>query len=250
MAWRSVFAANARVLGLAVLALAPVAGASVAAAPELTLLTPANGATVVHSGALATPPTLGWRIDWRDAPAAGSVLVVVRVGTDAPLTQNVSENTFACTVRSASCRTSFKPNRVHAGTNYWRVRLAGSVRATSETWSFVSVRQGSTPTGPDRVKPRVRALPGVAQRGQTAFFAARVADDRRVARLRAALLRRGHEVVRAAATFRTVAWARAQTLYTNRPLSRGLAAGAYRLCVTAWDRAGNNGRSCAAYRVR
>jgi hypothetical protein len=212
-------------------------------------VTPANGATVISSPELGLGATFGWRFDWRDAPASGTVLVVVRTGTDPDLTQNVVENRFACPVRSASCTTSFKPNRVYSGQYYWRVSLSGAVRATSETWSFLGVRRGGAGVR-DRTKPRVRALSGIAQRGQTAFFGARAGDDRGIVRLRASLLRRGHEVARATAAFRPVAWTRRQMLYTRRPLSRALAAGGHSLCVTAWDRAGNAARSCAPYRVR
>ena len=225
------------------------AGGLQAPGSPVTLVTPANGATVVHSPELGLGATFGWRIDWRDAPDGGTVLVVVRTGTDPDLTQNVIENTFACPVRSASCKTSFKSNRVYSGRYYWRVSLAGAMRATSETWSFIGIRRGGA-AGRDRTKPRVRALGGLAQRGQTAFFAARAGDDRGIVRLRAVLLRRGRELARAAAAFRPVTWARRQTLYSSRPLSRGLAAGRYQLCVTAWDRAGNAARSCAPYRVR
>lgn len=229
--------------------LSAAARGSQAAGPEIVLVTPGNGITVLNSAELGFGPTFGWRIDWRDAPATGTVLLTVRIGTDPALTQNVAENTFSCPVRSASCRTSFRPNRVYSGRYYWRVSLGGAARASSATWSFVGVRQGGT-GGADRTKPRVQALGGVAQRGQTAFFSARAADDRGVVRLRAALTRRGHELARVSAAFRPVIWTRPQTLFSNRPLPRGLAAGAYRLCVTAWDRAGNAARSCAPYRVR
>ena len=212
-------------------------------------MTPADGATVLTSEVLGSGPTLGWRILWGDTAATGTVVTTIRTATDQALTQNAAQNTFTCRVRGADCRTHFRPNRVYSGRYYWRVSLGGAVNATSQTWSFVGVRQGGG-VGADTVKPRVRALSGVAQRGQTAFFSARVGDDRGVLRLRAALTRRGHELARATAPFRPVTWERRQTLFSNRPLPRGLAAGAYRLCVTAWDRAGNAGRSCAGYRVR
>lgn len=236
---------------LPLLALAPFALTPSAAvlAPEVALLTPANGATVVQSGELGTAPTFGWRIDWGDAPAGGPVLVSLRIATDPGLTQNASESTFACPARDVTCRTSFKPNRVYQGTNYWRVTVAGAVRAVSETRSFIGVRQGGA-FGPDRSKPRVLALSGVAQRGQTAFFSARADDDRRVLRLRATLMRDGREYARATGTYRPVSWSRRQTLYSNGPLPRRFAAGAYRLCMTAWDRAGNAARSCVPYRLR
>lgn len=242
----------AAVLRFAVVALAlsPAAGAALPqATTEVALLTPASGATVVQWGELGTAPTFGWRIDWGDAPAGGPVVVSLRIATDPGLTQNASENTFACPVRDVNCRTSFKPNRIYQGTYYWRVTVAGAVRAASETRSFTGVRQGGG-SGPDRSKPRVLALTGVAQRGQTAFFSARADDDRGVLRLRATLMRNGREYARATGTYRPVSWSRRQTLYSSGPLRRGFPGGAYRLCITAWDRAGNAARSCVPYRLR
>jgi hypothetical protein len=229
--------------------LAAAAGGSRGAVPGVALVTPADGATVLTSAALGSGPTLGWRVDWGDAPPGGTVVTTIRTATDPALTQNAAENTFSCQARSAGCRTHFKPNRVYAGRYYWRVTLSGAIVATSQTWSFVGVRRGDG-AGPDRAKPRVRALAGVAQRGQTAFFSVRVGDDRGTVRLRAALTRGGHELARATAPFRPVAWGRPQTLFSNRPLPRGLARGVYRLCVTAWDRAGNSARGCVPYRLR
>ncbi|MFL5929755.1 MAG: hypothetical protein ACJ75P_00730 [Gaiellaceae bacterium] len=231
------------------LVLAAAAGGTRAAGPEVALVTPADGATVLTSAVLGSGPTLGWRVAWGDAPAGPPVVTTIRVATDPALTQNAAENTFTCAARSAGCPTHLRPNRVYAGRYYWRVSLSGAVNATSPTWSFVGVRQGGG-AGRDRAKPRVRALAGVAQRGQTAFFSARTADDRGTVRLRATLTRDGHELARATAPFRAVTWARRQTLFSNRTLPRGLAPGAYRLCVTAWDRAGNSARGCAPYRLR
>ena len=230
------------------LALSPAAGAAL---PQAT--------TESRSSHPPTAPPWSSRVSSRQhRPSAGGSTgvtprrgrwVVLRIATDPGLTQNASENTFTCTVRDVNCRTSFKPNRLYQGTYYWRVSVAGAVRALSETRSFTGVRQGGA-SGPDRSKPRLQALGGVAQRGQTAFFSARAGDDRGVVRLRASLLRGDREFVRAAGTYRPVSWSRRQTLYSNGPLRRGLRPGAYRLCVTAWDRAGNAARSCARYRVR
>jgi hypothetical protein len=229
--------------------LAAAAGGSRAAAPEVTLVTPADGASALTSAALDSGPTLGWRIVWGDVPPGGVAVTTIRIATDEALTQNATENTFSCQARSGGCRTHFKPNRLYSGRYYWRVSLSGAINAASPTWSFVGIRQGGG-AGADKIKPRVRVLSGVAQRGQTAFFSARVGDDRGLVRLRATLTRGGHELARATAPFRPVTWERRQTLFSNRPLPRGLAAGAYRLCVTAWDRAGNSARGCAPYRLR
>jgi hypothetical protein len=235
---------------IALTALSLLSHPNAAATSEISLLTPANGTTIVHTGELGSAPTFGWRIDWRDAPAGGSVVIVLRTASDPDLTVNAVENTFSCRVRDVNCTTSFRPNRVYAGRYYWRVTVGGAVRAASDTWSFTGVKRGGGTTGPDRAKPRVRALAGTAKRGQTPFFAARVGDDSGVVRLRATLVHKGHEVARGAAAFRPVAWAHKVTLYSRRTLSRAIARGAYMLCVTAWDRAGNAARDCAPYTVR
>jgi hypothetical protein len=235
---------------IALAALSLLSDSHAAAGAEVALLTPVNGATIVHTGELGSAPTFGWRIDWRDAPAGGSVVIVLRTASDPALTLNAVENTFSCRVRDANCTTSFRPNRVYAGRYYWRVTVVGAVRAASETWSFTGIERGGGTTTPDRAKPRVRALAGTAKRGQTAFFSAKVGDDSGVVRLRATLVRDGHEVARGAAAFRPVAWANKVTLYSRRPLARAIARGAYALCMTAWDRAGHAARDCAPYTVR
>jgi hypothetical protein len=235
---------------IALAALSLLSDSHAAAGADVALLTPANGATIAHSGELGSAPTFGWRIDWRDAPAGGSVVIVLRTASDPALTLNAVENTFSCRVRDANCTTSFRPNRVYAGRYYWRVTVGGAVRAASETWSFTGIERGGGTTAPDRAKPRVRALAGTAKRGQTAFFSAKVGDDSGVVRLRATLVRRGHEVARGAGAFRPVTWANKVTLYSRRPLARAIARGAYAFCVTAWDRAGHAARDCAPYTVR
>jgi hypothetical protein len=245
-----VLAAALRLAVATALALLVVGNATAPAARQaagVTLLAPANGAKVVNVGHLGSQPPFVWRVD--TPPAPGPVVIVLRTATDAALTQNANENVFSCPGTNLNCRTTFRPNRIYQGTWYWRVTVSGGVDGTSETWSFTGVRQGGG-RGPDRVKPKVRALAGVAQRGQTAFFAAKAGDDSGVVRLRAALLRGGHEVARAQAPFRAVRWSRRQTLFSSKPLARGLSTGHYRLCVTAWDRAGNAARGCAPYRVR
>jgi hypothetical protein len=234
---------------LVLTALSPL-GHQTVASPGVSLLTPANGATVVHTGQLGSAPTFGWRIDWASAPAGGPVVIVLRTASDPALTLNATENTFSCRVRDVNCTTSFRPNRIYSGAYYWRVSVRGAVQAASETWSFTGIRRGGVPTGPDRVKPRVQALTGVAQRGQTPFFTARIDDDSGLARVRATLMRKGHEVARGSAAFRAVSWLHKQTLYARRPLARRIVRGAYTLCVTAWDRAGNSARDCTPYRVR
>ena len=109
-------------------------------------------------------------------------------------------------------------------------------------------------TGPrdelDRKRPSVRALAGSASRGRRALFLARVSDNSGEARLDAQLTHRGVPVVEGKATFAPATWAARRGIRSTRPLSRRLPSGSYRLCVTAWDRAGNRSQSCARYRVR
>ena len=70
------------------------------------------------------------------------------------------------------------------------------------------------------------------------------------ARLRAVLSYRTLPVLDGRTQFAPVSWTVRTRFYSIRPLSRRLPAGIYKICITAWDRAGNQGRSCARYRVR
>jgi hypothetical protein len=249
--------------------------------PQITLLSPANGSVVESSPkAMVGAVNFQWRIDWAQPSATGTVIVVHKLATDPAFTQNVSGNTHACPTTDLNCWTSFRPNATYNGRFYWKVSLVGAVEATSATWTFTGVppadrdrdgvpdRTDNCPTvknadqadtdrngrgdacQPDRSAPRVRAVAGSARRGQTAYFRARVADDRRYARLRAALEFHGRVVLRGSTPVLFVQWRQPASFLSDRPLPRWLPAGAYRFCVTAWDRAGNRARSCAPYRVR
>jgi hypothetical protein len=223
--------------------LAAFASTAVAATPPgtVTLLAPGNGTLVEGS------PTFRWRVDLAQAPAAGTVTVTHRVGTDVALTQDVTTTSRSCSAANVNCWTSLVLRRSHRGPQYWQVTLTGAVTATSRPWMFQSV---AARPGPDRERPRVRAYAGSAARGRKALFVARVADDRGEARMRVDLLYRNQLVFRAMTLLKPVRWGVRQRFDSRAPLARSLYPGAYRLCVTAWDRTGNQARSCARYLVR
>jgi hypothetical protein len=104
--------------------------------------------------------------------------------------------------------------------------------------------------GLDRERPRVLAYRGSAVRGRKALFVARVADNSGQARMRVDLLYRYQPVFRAMTLLKPVRWTVRQRFDSRVRLSRSLYPGPHRLCVTAWDRTGNQARSCARYVLR
>src|SRR5438874_12523807 len=77
---------------VASLALAGAAGAAVSvradgAAPQITLLAPANESKVPSDVSLNTYPTFRWRVDWTQPPTSGIVVYSFKIATDASLTQ-------------------------------------------------------------------------------------------------------------------------------------------------------------------
>jgi hypothetical protein len=211
-----------------------------ASQPTITLLSPGNGTLV--EGAVA----FRWRID--SAPTAyGAVAVTHQVATDQAFTQNVTTTTRSCPAGNVNCWTTLRPTSSPAGRHYWRVSVSGALTATSRTWMFLGVAPGAKP---DRARPRVRAYPGAARRGRKAVFVARVSDDRGQARMRVDLAYRNQFVFRTMTLLKPVRWTVRQRFDSRAPLPRTLAPGRYRLCVTAWDRTGNEAKSCAVYRIR
>lgn len=206
---------------------------------SVTLLAPANGTLV--QGAVA----FRWRVD-SDQAAAGTVTVTHQLAADVAFTQNVTTTTRGCPAVSPNCWTAFAPPRSPTGRYYWRVSLSGALTGMSSTWMFQSVAGFQ----PDRVRPRVRAYPGAGTRGRKAVFVARVADDRGEARMQVDLAYRNQLVFRTMSLLKRVRWSVRQRFDSRVPLSRSLVPGPYRLCVTAWDRTGNQARSCARYVVR
>ena len=209
--------------------------------PTITLLTPGNGTLV--EGA----PTFRWRIDSTVPAAGGTVTVTHRVASDVAMTQNVTTTSRPCAAGSLNCWTSIAPQRSYRGPQYWQVSLSGAVTATSRTWMFQSV---APQLEPDRQRPHVFACRGSATRGRKAVFVARVADNRGEARMRVDLLYRNQLVFRAVTLLKPVRWSVRQRFDSRVRLSRSLYPGPHRLCVTAWDRTGNQAKSCSRYIIR
>ena len=209
-------------------------------AGRVLLVSPQNGALIQRSHV-----TFVWRVE--SPPASGAVQVVHRYASDRAMTRQVVATARTCPAADVNCWTSHRPKETFHGRYYWQVSLSGAVQAASAV-NLLSV------SGPrdeiDRSRPSVRALEGTARRGARALFAARVRDNSGEARLDAQLTNRGVPVGEGKAGFAPVTWSARMRVRSTRPLSRRLAAGAYRLCVTAWDRAGNQARSCAPYHVR
>src|SRR4051812_11841698 len=113
-------ALTAVVLSLFLLALTPASSA--AGAPTITLLTPANGATVEST--TDTYPTFTWHVDWA---APESTIVRFEIATDAAFTQNVSVDTHFCPATDVNCWDSIQPHAVYGpplgNVWYWRVGL-------------------------------------------------------------------------------------------------------------------------------
>ena len=232
-------AARIRLTLLALAALAP-AGAAAGPAPSVTLLAPGNGTLV--EGA---PPAFRWQIDVPNA-TSGQVTITHRVGADPSLTRELAMTTRTCPAQNVNCWTSHTLRQTLRGPRFWQVSVTGAVSATSRTWMFVGV----TPrVGPDKERPRVVAYRGAGRRGRKAVFVARVSDNRGEARLRVDLLYRNQLVFRAMTLLKPVRWSVRQRFDSRTPLPRSLAPGPYRVCVTAWDRTGNEARSCARYSV-
>lgn len=217
------------------------AGAAGADTPRITLTAPAPG-TLVQGRV-----TFSWRVDWLQPPASGTVTLVHRIGTDPGLTQNVTTSTYGCPVTNLSACLTHSPSASYKGRYYWQVSMVGAAEARSATWMFM----GTEPRPAfDRFRPRVRTFWGSARRGKRAFFYAQVRDNLGEVRMLTVLIYRGLPVFESNTPFKRVSWRVRQRFHSMRPLSRRMPAGVYKICVTAWDRAGNKGRSCARYRVR
>ncbi|HEX3686566.1 MAG TPA: thrombospondin type 3 repeat-containing protein [Gaiellaceae bacterium] len=264
---------------LAVLLLAATPSSQAAGAPTITLLAPANGATIVST--TDSYPTFSWHVDWA---APESTIVRFEIATDPAFTQNTSVDTHFCPSTDVNCWTSIQPHAVYGpplgNVWYWRVGLTTSSGiAYSQTFHFVAVQPADTDRDgipdaqdncprranrdqrdsnhdgkgdacqPDHVKPRVRISTGSATRGHRAFLRVRVADDRGTVRLYVTLAYRRHTMYRGAFPWTQTSWARSLTFYTRTALPRFIPAGVYLACVKAWDRAGNHALACSRYRV-
>lgn len=250
--------------------------------PQIVLLGPTDGATIYTSMDNPIWVTFSWRIDWQP-PTTDPVIISLKVADDPYFTQNVTGENHSCPAETVNCWTSFAPRRVYSHRYYWRVSIVAPVQADSAVWSFTGApppppadtdRDGlpntkdncprvKNPTqidsdangrgdacDPDRKRPRVQAMAGSAKRGTTAYFEVRVGDNWHIVRLRATLSYRGRAVIYGVSTNTPVNWTQPETFLSEKPLSRALPAGLYRVCVTAWDLAGNSAGDCAPYRVQ
>jgi len=263
----------AAVLSAALFASAPPADA---AAPSIALLTPANGSTVGTS----TPAAFSWHVTW-DTPEATTV--TWQLSTSPAFDQNVTQQSRTCQSSDPNCFSSFQLtlSAPPAGTvYYWRVTLTTSMGpVASPTWMVIAKTADADGDGvgddvdncptvrnpdqrdsnhdgkgdacqPDRVKPRVKVYAGGATRGKRAYINFRAADDRDFVRLRVTLQYHARLAMWADFGFAPLSWATRATFYTKKGFPRRMPAGRYLACVTAWDRAANQAKSCAAYVIR
>jgi hypothetical protein len=261
------------VLSAALFASAPPAGA---AAPSIALLTPANGSVV----GTTAPTVFSWHVNW-DAPEATTV--TWQLSTSPSFTSDVTQQSAACPASDPNCFASFQLALSAAPTGtiwYWRVTLTTSAGVVSSpTWMVIAKKADADGDGvedsldncptvsnpdqrdsnrdgkgdacqPDRVKPRVKVYSGGARRGRRAFLNFRAADDRDFIRFRVSFHYHGRLAMWADFGFAQLSWGQRATFYTRKPLPRRLPAGRYVACVTAWDRAANQAKSCAVYRIR
>ena len=239
---RAAFVLSALTIGTAALLPAGAGAGSDQGAAQVLLVSPQNGALIRRSHV-----TFVWRVDGTRPAASGTVQVVHRYASDRAMARQVVTTSRTCPAADPNCWTSHRPKETFYGRYYWQVILSGAVQAASAV-NLLSV------SGPrdeiDRSRPSVRALGGTARRGARALFAARVRDNSGEARLDAQLTYRGVPVGEGKTGFAPVTRSVRIRMRSTKPLSRSLATGNYRLCVTAWDRAGNRARSCAPYRVR
>src|SRR6266545_1767860 len=210
------------VLIAAFLGFSPSASAS---APQITLLAPANGATLAYPAYGNATTNFSWHVNW-DTP----------------------EN-FACPASDPNCTSSYAPPRSYAPPFpkifYWRVGVttsAGLVWSATSMFKVVDLA--------DTVKPRVRVDRGSARRGTRARLLVHAADDRGRVRLRVMLNYRGRTLYNGRFPLTPTSWAVPLSFSTSTPLPRFLPSGRYEACVRAWDEAGNTARSCAAYQIR
>lgn len=238
-------AALAAVLLAALLGFTPRASAS---APQIALLTPTNGVTLAFPAYGDGTTTFTWHVNW-DTPDA-TTIVMFQLGTDPGFAPGTfSGENFACTGGNPNCTTSYAPPRSYSPpfpqTYYWRVGLTTSA---GTVWSSTSMFKVVNKV--DRLKPRVRVLPGSARRGQRAHMLVRAADDRGRVRLNVTLRYHGRTLFSGRMPMTITYWADPLFFVTVRPLPRLLPAGRYQACARAWDEAGNTASSCAWYRVR
>src|SRR6266545_5699204 len=232
------------VLIAAFLGFSPSASAS---APQITLLAPANGATLAYPAYGNATTNFSWHVNW-DTPETTTVMF--QLGTNPGFAAGTyTQENFACPASDPNCTSSYAPPRSYAPPFpkifYWRVGVttsAGLVWSATSMFKVVDLA--------DTVKPRVRVDRGSARRGTRARLLVHAADDRGRVRLRVMLNYRGRTLYNGRFPLTPTSWAVPLSFSTSTPLPRFLPSGRYEACVRAWDEAGNTARSCAAYQIR
>ena len=226
-------AALATFIVAAALGFSPSASAS---APQITLLGPANGATLAYPAYGNGNTKFSWHVTW-DTPELTTVMF--QLGTDPNFAAGTyTQDNFGCPATDPNCTSTYTPQRSYSPpfpkVFYWRVGVISKVRHFTEA---------------AKVKPRVRVNRGSAKRGSRARLSVRVADDRGKVRLRVTLNHRGRTLYKGLMPMAATLWASPLAFITSAPLPRFLPVGVYEACVRAWDPAGNTARSCAPYLV-
>jgi hypothetical protein len=237
-------AALATLLAVSVLGFTPSALAS---PPQITLLGPANGATLAYPAYGNGTTKFSWHVNW-DAPEQTTVMF--ELGTDPNFAPgSYTQDNFACAAADPNCVTSFSPPRSYSPPYpkvfYWRVGLTtsgGFVWSQTSMFKIVNLV--------DHAKPRVRVYAGSARRGTRAYLRLRAADDRGRVRLHVMLVYHGRALYNGRMPMTATHWADPLFFYTTTPLPHFIPTGSYQACVRAWDAAGNTASSCAPYRVR
>jgi hypothetical protein len=244
--------------------------------PTITLLAPANGATISTSAVT----TFSWQVTWATPPAQ-DVTITWQLASDAGFSLNPVASSQACPASNPACFTSTTARPPAAGTWYWRVAVTTPSGTTySQTSTFTATQapdadrdgvedgRDNCPTvpnpdqldankngvgdacEPDRVAPRVTMESGTLERGKRATFYFHVSDDR--GSVRAAFTLSFHDSVlaRGSIPFTKVIGVARGYFYLKDPVPKGAPAGLYKGCVQVWDKAGNSARSCAGYRLK
>ncbi len=245
----------------------------------ITLLAPGNHATIQSSASIF--PTFKWSIAW-DAPE--TTTIVVQFSKDPSFSLPDDVESHVCPATNVNCWDSLSIGKVwgppYGSVWYWRVSLTTSAGVVfSPIWTFTAVNppdrdHDGVPDAkdncpkvknpdqadsnhdhvgdacqPDHVAPQVRVSPGTGRRGQTLFMTVRAGDDRGTIRMRVWVSYKGHLLMQQYFPLSPSHVGQQHTFYSQQPLPAALPAGVYQACAKAWDRAGNNAQSCAAYHI-
>ncbi len=253
-----------QLLAAVLVALIVCAGASAhgksAKMVTITLLSPTSTSRVPRT---SLSPLFTWRVDGLDAVPANGI-EELQVSTDPSFGGSAGEN-FTCS--NGTCPGQYQWNtswwytendactyqpppptgcvnqRSTSGIMYWRVSLRGPGGvAASATGSF-SIFQP-----PDTTPPRVFVARGVSKRGTIGWFNFEAIDDGGgPIREELDLYNKQKRVVLVSHNgwgvlpHRVVRW--------DVPIPSNVPDGTYTWCLTAFDKAGNHAKSCAAFDV-